>query len=139
MMTFLSDGVKRMKSKYHSKKITVNGITYASRKEYRRHSELLLLEKAGAITDLQTQVKFVLIPAQYETIPTGEFYKIGAKKGQPKTKKKCVEQPVTYYADFVYTENGKKVVEDAKGFRTEKYIIKKKLMLWVHGIRIKEV
>lgn len=127
------------KSKYHSKKITVNGITYDSRKEYRRHCELLLLERAGAITDLQTQVKFVLIPAQYETIPTGEFYKIGAKKGQPKTKEVCVEQAVTYYADFVYIENGKKVVEDTKGFRTEKYIIKKKLMRWVHGIGIKEV
>lgn len=127
------------KSKYHSKKITVNGITYDSRKEYRRHCELLLLEMAGAITDLQTQVKFVLIPAQYETIPTGEFYKIGAKKGQPKTKEVCVEQAVTYYADFVYIENGKKVVEDTKGFRTEKYIIKKKLMRWVHGIGIKEV
>lgn len=127
------------KSKYHSKKITVNGITYDSRKEYKRHVELSLLEKAGAITDLQTQVKFVLIPAQYETIPTGEFYKIGAKKGQPKTKKVCVEQPATYYADFVYIENGKKIVEDTKGFRTKDYIIKRKLMRWVHGIGIKEV
>jgi hypothetical protein len=41
--------------------------------------------------------------------------------------------------DFVYMENGKKVVEDTKGFRTKDYIIKRKLMLYVHGIRIKEV
>lgn len=126
-------------NKYGNKKVTKNGNTYDSRKEARRHSELLLLERAGAIQNLQTQVKFELIPAQYETIETGEFYKIGAKKGQPKTKQICVEQSVDYYADFVYEENGKKVVEDTKGFRTEKYIIKRKLMRYIHGIKIKEI
>ena len=135
MMTFLSDGVKLMKkSKYHSKKITINGNTYDSRKEYRRHSELLLLEKAGAITDLQTQVKFVLIPAQYET-----FERYGKKGQRLKDGQRCIEKECSYIADFVYTENGKKVVEDVKGFRTKDYIIKRKLMLWVHGIGIKEV
>ena len=126
-------------NKYGNKKVTKNGNTYDSRKEARRHSELLLLERAGAIRNLETQVKFELIPAQYETIETGEFYKIGAKKGQPKTKRICIEQSVDYYADFVYEENGEKVVEDAKGFRTKDYIIKRKLMLHEYGIRIKEV
>lgn len=126
-------------NKYGNKKVTQNGNTYDSRKEARRHSELLLLERAGAIRNLETQVKFELIPAQYETIETGEFYKIGTKKGQSKTKQICVEQSVDYYADFVYEENGKKIVEDTKGFRTEKYIIKRKLMLYIHGIKIKEI
>lgn len=44
-----------------------------------------------------------------------------------------------YIADFVYHEDGMQVVEDTKGVRTADYIIKRKLMLWVHGIRIKEV
>jgi hypothetical protein len=52
-----------------------------------------------------------------------------------------VERECSYIADFVYhdVKSGNLIVEDAKGFKTEKYIIKKKLMLWVHGIRIKEV
>ena len=54
-------------NKYHSKKTTVNGIEFDSRKESRRYQDLLLLERAGAIQDLQRQVKFVLIPAQCET------------------------------------------------------------------------
>jgi hypothetical protein len=50
-----------------------------------------------------------------------------------------VERACAYVADFVYTENGKKIVEDTKGFKTKDYIIKRKLMLWVHGIRVKEI
>lgn len=109
-----------MKSKYHSRKITKDGMTFDSVKEYRRYCELRLLERAGAITELERQVKFELIPSQ----------RIAGK---------VVERACAYIADFVYMENGKKVVEDTKGFRTPDYIIKRKLMLWVHGIRIKEV
>jgi hypothetical protein len=123
-----------LKSKYHSKKITVNGITYDSKKEYRRHVELSLLERAGTITDLQRQVKFVLIPAKYET-----FERYGKKGQRLKDGQRCIEKECAYFADFVYTENGKKVVEDTKGFKTKDYIIKRKLMLWVHGIKIREV
>ena len=124
-----------MRSKYRSKKVTRNGITYDSKKECQRHAELLLLERAGAISELQRQVKFELVPAQYEPVPrysdkTGKRLKDG---------KRCVEQSVTYYADFVYRKNGELVVEDTKGMRTEKYIIKRKLMLYFHGIKIKEV
>lgn len=126
-------------SKYGNKKAVRNGSVFDSRREARRYSELLLLERAGAITDLKKQVEFELIPAQYEAVPTGELYKRGAKKGTPKMKQVCIEKSVKYIADFVYQENGKLIVEDAKGFRTEKYIIKRKLMLYVHGIRIKEV
>ena len=121
-------------NKYGNKKITINGKEFDSRKEARRYSELLLLQKAGQITDLQTQVSFELIPAQYETI---ERY---GKKGQRlKDGKRCIEKAVNYIADFVYTKNGKTVVEDTKGFKTKDYILKRKLMLYIHGIRIKEV
>lgn len=94
-----------------------------------------MLEKAGQITDLQEQVPFELIPAQYVTIErTG-------RKGQPlKPKKKCLERACTYIADFVYTtKEGEKVVEDTKGVRTPDYIIKRKLMLEKYGIKIKEI
>lgn len=127
------------KSKYRSQKITRDGLTFDSLKEYRRFCDLLLLERAGAITDLKRQVPFELIPAQYEELPTGEFYKRGDRKGQPKFKRVCIEQSVVYNADFTYTENGKTVVEDTKGVRTKDYIIKRKLMLYVLGIRIKEI
>lgn len=109
-----------MASKYGSRKVTRDGMTFDSQKEYRRFCELRLLERAGKVTDLQRQVKFELIPSQ----------RIGGK---------VVERACNYIADFVYTENGKKVVEDTKGFKTTDYIIKRKLMLWVHGIRINEI
>ncbi len=107
-------------SKYGAKKVTVNGITFDSKKEANRYRELVLLERAGRLSNLQRQVKFELIPSQ-------------------KIDGKVAERACTYVADFMYIENGKKVVEDTKGFKTKDYIIKRKLMLWVHGIRIKEV
>ena len=127
------------KNKYGNRKIEYNGETFDSTKEYRRYTELLLLERAGAIQELQRQVPFELIPAYYEEIYTGEYYQRGPQKGEPKRKRVCVEKAVTYYADFVYYESGVKVVEDTKGFKTPEYILKRKLMLHVHGIRIKEL
>lgn len=121
----------RPKSKYGSRKVTRDGITFDSVKEYRRFCELTLLQRAGSITELQRQVEFVLIPAQKEPDTVG--VRGGVKKG------KTIELAVKYVADFVYKENGKTVVEDTKGFKTKDYIIKRKLMLWVHGIRIKEI
>ena len=107
-------------SKYHSRKITVGGETFDSKKEYNRWTELALLQRAGQISDLKRQVKFELIPSQ----------KIGGR---------TAERACAYIADFVYTDNGKTVVEDTKGFKTKEYIIKRKLMLYIHGIRIREV
>lgn len=122
-----------VKTKYHSRKITRDGITFDSVKEYRRFCELSLLEKAGAITDLKRQVEFVLIPAQREPD------KVGVRGGV--IKGKTLELAVKYVADFVYhnAEDGKTVVEDTKGFKTKDYILKRKMMLYFHGIRIKEV
>ena len=107
-------------NKYKSRKVVVDGITFDSQKEARRFRELCLLEKAGRITELERQVKFELIPSQ-------------------RIDGKVVERPCTYIADFVYLENGKKVIEDTKGFKTKDYIIKRKLMLERYGIRIKEI
>ena len=108
-----------MRNKYHNRKVTRDGETFDSVKEYRRFCELRLLERAGAVTDLRRQVKFELIPAQ-------------------RVDDKVVERACSYVADFTYMENGQQVVEDAKGMRTQEYRLKRKLMLWVHGIRIRE-
>lgn len=121
-------------NKYRNRKITRDGMTFDSIKEYRRWCELALLQKAGQVTDLQRQVKFVLIPAQYET-----FERYGKTGKRLKDGKRCVEKEVAYIADFVYWKDGKQVVEDTKGFRTADYIIKRKLMLYVHNIKIKEI
>lgn len=118
--------------KYHNRKIERNGMIFDSVKEYKRFVELSLLEKAGKITDLRRQVKYVLIPAQYEPDIKGK--RGGHQKGR------LIERECSYYADFVYCNNeGRVVVEDTKGYRTHEYIIKRKLMLHVYGIRIKEV
>ena len=123
-------------NKYGSKKVEVNGIVFDSKKEAKRYQELLLLEKAGAIQNLQRQVKYVLIPAQREF--TNEIYTKGKKKGCFKPGK-LIEKECAYIADFEYIQDGKFVVEDTKGFRTKDYIIKRKLMLKVYGIRITEI
>lgn len=123
-----------MKNKYSNIKTCVNGIEFDSRKEARRYSELLLLQRAGAIRDLELQKKYVLVPAQYET------YERYGKKGQRlQDGQRLVEKECAYIADFVYKEGGETIVEDTKGMKTKDYIIKRKLMLYVHGIRIKEV
>lgn len=124
-------------SKYKSKRTVVNGRAFDSRKEARRYQELALLEKDGHISNLKLQVPFELIPAQYAL--SNEVYTKGARKGEHK-RGACIEKACTYKADFVYTDNkGNTVVEDVKGIKTKDYIIKRKLMLSVYGIRIVEV
>lgn len=108
-------------AKYGNRKTIIGNKIFDSKREAERYRDLTLLMRAGEIEDLRTQVKYELIPKQY-----GEDGKL-------------IEKSVNYYADFVYMENGKTVVEDAKGCRTKEYIIKRKLMLHVHGIRIREV
>ena len=112
----------RSVSKFHNKKILVDGIMFDSAKEAARYCELLLLKHTGEITDLERQVPFELIPSQKDA------------------KGKVIERKMTYIADFVYKDkDGKRVVEDVKGMRTEVYKLKRKLMLYVHGIQIREV
>ena len=108
-------------SKYRSRKVSVDDITFDSAKEARRYGELKLLERAGIISGLRLQVPYLLIPSQTDC------------------RGKVVEHAVRYIADFVYQENGKEIVEDVKGMRTDVYKLKRKLMLYVHGITVKEV
>ena len=118
--------MKKAAPKYNNKKVVVNGITYDSKKEYARHCDLLLMERAGLISQLQRQVKYELIPTQ-------------------RIDGKVVERPISYIADFVYTKDGGLVVEDVKGYRDPasagyaKFVLKRKMMLYLYGIRINEV
>lgn len=103
----------------------MDGIVFASKHEYERWLVLLQMQEEGKIWGLERQVPFTLIPSQ----------RIAGK---------VVERPVKYVADFTYTttaDDGTNwfVVEDAKGVKTPEYIVKRKLMLWVHGIRVQEV
>jgi hypothetical protein len=119
------------KSKYHARKVCAFGLVFDSEKEFARWQELRLLERDGYISQLQRQVKFELIPAQREPDI------IGVRGGR--TKGKLIERACSYIADFTYLdENGNFVVEDTKGVRTDDYTIKRKLMLYLKGIRIKE-
>ena len=105
-------------SKYKNVKTVLDGITFDSKKESVRYAELMLLQRSGLIQNLRLQVPFELIPKQQG------------------------ERAVKYIADFTYTENGEPVVEDTKSEITRAnptYILKRKLLLWVHELRIKEV
>lgn len=110
----LDDNTRR--TKYGAERTEIDGIIFDSKREADRYCELKLMERAGEIKDLRLQVPFVLIPKQNG------------------------ERAITYRADFVYMDRkGHKVVEDAKGVRTEVYKLKRKLMQYMHGIKIKEV
>ena len=122
-------GIRRRK--YGNAKVEVDGRFFDSRKEANRYIELLIMQRAGKISNLRTQVKFILIPDQREPQQDGS-----KKPG------KIIERECAYLADFVYEDledGGKTVVEDTKGFRTKDYIIKRKLMLERFGIRIREL
>lgn len=112
----------QQRNKYKNRKTEIDGIRFDSVKEARRWRQLRTMEEAGEIMELRRQVKFVLIPVQ-------------------KIDGKMVEREVSYYADFVYVDpkTDQTVVEDAKGIRTQVYVIKRKLLLERFGIRIKEV
>lgn len=110
-------------TKYNAKKITADGIIFDSKKEYERYKKLKMNERLGTISDLQVHVKFELIPSQ-------------------RIDGKVVERACTYEADFVYKADGKTVVEDVKGCKKglayQVFTIKRKLMLYKYGIRVKE-
>ena len=113
--------MRTARSKYKNSKVEIGKNVFDSKKEAQRFMELELLVKNGAISNLQRQVKFELIPSQ-------------------KIDGKVAERACSYVADFVYKDKeGNTIVEDTKGFRTADYIIKRKLMLYVHGIKIVEV
>ena len=109
-----------MYSKYRNQKVYQNGKKVAdSKKEEKRLNELRLLERAGEIKELQTQVKYELQPS----------YILNGKK----------IRPITYIADFIYFTGGELIIEDVKGYRTEVYRLKKKMFEFRYGIEIKEI
>jgi hypothetical protein len=107
-------------SKYKAKKRELDGEVFDSQKEMRRWLKLKEMEAAGEIKNLTRQVEFTLVPSQRD------------EDG------KVIERAVKYRADFMYVEDGRTIVEDCKGYKTDTYIIKRKLMLYIHGVRIKE-
>jgi len=117
------------RNKYKRKKTEVDGILFDSKKEANRYSQLKTMEDLHMISNLRMQVPYELIPSQYEEYTD--------EKG--KKKKRCVERPVKYIADFVYFDGENEIVEDTKGMRTKDYILKRKMMLYLKGIKIHEV
>ena len=112
---------QRRNSKYGNQKVTDAGLSFDSKAEHRRWQYLAMLERAGEIKDLRMQVPFELIPAQV----TPDGHKVRA---------------TVYLADFVYRDStGCLVVEDVKGAVTPEFRIKRKLMLSVHRLHIKEI
>lgn len=109
-------------AKYHNKKIVIDNITFDSKLEAQRYTELKLLQRNGLIKDLQLQ-------PSYELIPT-------FKKNKKTYRKAC------YIADFSYydTELNKTIVEDTKGFKTDVYLLKKKLFEYIYkDLTIREI
>ena len=109
-------------TKFKNKKVEIDGYKFDSKAEARRYEELKELAATNVIKNLELQKRYRLVPAQ----------RIGGK---------LIERAVDYVADFVYLTPGGIVVEDVKSpyTITPAYIIKRKLMLYVHGIQVSEV
>lgn len=110
-----------------------------SKHEYAVFCKLLDKEKNGQLSELKRQVPFELIPAQYDEYDEEVQLKTKTKIVH---RKKILEHAMRYVADFTFYENGKFCVVDAKSEITRKqpeYIIKRKLMLFLHKIRIIEL
>lgn len=113
----------RKRSKYGASKAIINGITFHSRAEAARYSDLVRMQAAGVISDLQLQVRFPLMGV-------GSALLRIVSEGYPKGR------VVNYVADFVYTEAGQTVIEDVKGMATPEYKLKKAIMACMgHQIR----
>lgn len=112
-----------MANKFGAERTSAGKLTFDSRREAERWQELRILEHSGRICGLRRQVPYTLIPSQ----------KIGGK---------VIERPCKYVADFVYEKDGQTVVEDVKGCKRGAayavFAIKRKLMLYIHGIRVTE-
>lgn len=106
-------------SKYKNKKVVYKDMKFDSKKEYLRYLVLEDMQRKGEISEMKIQVPFVLVPP----------FELNGKK----------YKGIRYIADFVYKKDGKVIVEDTKGYRTDVYKIKKKLMAYIHKIEIKEV
>lgn len=129
----------KKRPKYGNHKVTYMGHTFDSEGEMARFIFLSNRAKEGEISELKTQVEFLLIPPQYKT-------EIKHLKTKDKEVQRLIERPCSYRADFTYMRDGKLVVEDFKGVsrgrfstQTPDFKIKKKLLLYVHGIEVEIV
>lgn len=113
--------VKNDSGKFKNQKVTIDGHKFDSKAEARRYEELKTLAQTQKIVDLRLQVPFELIPSQYQD-------------------GRCIERSVKFIADFTYLEDGQLVVEDVKSPATitPVFVLKRKLMLYIRGIRVKE-
>lgn len=123
---------KKDATKYGNKKCTFQGIEFDSTLETKRWIVLKDAERRGVISDLARQVEYVLIPNQYRT-------EVVHLKTKDKFVDKLIERKVSYFADFVYKKGDETIVEDTKGLRLPDYKIKRKMMLYMRGIMIREV
>lgn len=98
------------RNKYNARKSVVDGIEFDSQKEAKRYSELKLMEKAGIIEQLVLQPKYTLQPK----------FKLNGK----------THRAITYQADFEYTQDSQRIVEDVKGYKTRAYNLKKKMFMY---------
>ena len=122
-----------MGSKYHNNKVKRDGYTFDSQKEYERYLYLKQLQRQGVISSLTVHKKFQLTPTIYVD-------REGRKVSKWVKDKKLWEKESSYYCDFFYYDkDGRPVVEDVKGFKTDLYKLKKKIMADKHGILIKEI
>jgi hypothetical protein len=121
-------------SKYRNKKETLDGHVFDSKKEGSVYLELKAALAKGEIKKLELQKRFELIPNQTEIIT------VTNKKGKTIEKEKVIERAIDYIADFVIEyPDGEVSVIDCKGMRLTDYRMKRKLMRYFHGIKIKEV
>ena len=123
------------KSKYNNKKIVNEFGTWDSKKEFQRWLVLKEAEAQGLITDLQRQVKFELIPA------VREDYLVHLKT-KDKVKTRTLQLAICYTCDFAYYKDGEYIVSDVKAspkMLPKEYVLKKKILFALKGIRIKEV
>ena len=104
-----------------------DGQKFDSKKEMKRYLELKKMEQQGLIWNLRRQVKFTLLPSVYEE------HKVELKR-KTTTKRVCVFRETSYWADFVYVQDGEEVVEDVKAsakFQDPVYKLKKKMMYMI--------
>lgn len=128
--------IKRKKgTKYHNKKIIYDGIKFDSTKEGKRYLVLKQAEKDGKISNLELQVKFILIPSIKE-----EY--VEHLKTKDKIKTRTLQLPITYTCDFRYMKGSEEVVEDTKispKLIPPEYVLKEKLFFWKYGKKIRRV
>lgn len=126
---------KEKTSKYHNKKVVIDGIKFDSKREGDRYLVLKNAESQGIISDLKLQVKFELIPAIRENV-------IKKLKTKEKVEEKTIQLAINYTADFTYLKDGVFVVEDCKISKymiPKEYVIKEKIFRWKYGFPIKRV